>query len=227
MSARVCEWEGCEVEVTGRSRRCPEHQAEHRRNAQRERMQQIRTSAHADLCASTPVSPDDADREAAAVEALERADLPADLIERIKADPGAPFEYAAKLATMRREAPADWARVKAALKAAGVAIGDLERAMGAGDANGDGKPGKPVAPKDPEPWSEPVDGAALLDALVTRLEHYVSLPKGGAVAVAVWALYTWCFRAFSVSPYLMVTAPERESGKSRVTELLSWMVQRD
>ena len=68
---------------------------------------------------------------------------------------------------------------------------------------------------------------ALLDALVARLEHYVSLPKGGAVAVAVWALYTWCFRAFSVSPYLMVTAPERESGKSRVTELLSWMVQRD
>ena len=183
----------------------------------------MRTSAQADLCASTPVSPDDADREAKARAALERFEIPADLIERIKADPGAPFEHAAKLATMRREAPADWARVKAA----GVTLADLERAMGAGDANGDGKPGRPVEFEDPEPWPEPVDGAALLDALVTRLEHYVSLPKGGAVAVAVWALYTWCFRAFSVSPYLMVTAPERESGKSRVTELLSWMVQRE
>ena len=225
MSARVCEWDGCEVKVTGRSRRCPEHQAEYRREAQRERMRQMRTSAHADLCASTPVSPDDADREAAAVEALKRAGLDG-LLDRTKADPGAPFEHAEALAGMRSKTPADWARVKPALKAAGVTLGDLERAMGAGDANGDGKQGKPVTLEDPEPWLEPVDGAALLDALEARLEHYVSLPKGGAVAVAVWALYTWCFRAFSVSPYLMVTAPERESGKSRVTELLSWMVQR-
>lgn len=30
MTARVCERAGCEVEVSGRSTRCPEHQAEHR-----------------------------------------------------------------------------------------------------------------------------------------------------------------------------------------------------
>ena len=226
MSARVCEWVGCEVEVSGRSTRCPEHQKEHRRETQRERMRQMRTSAHADLCASTPVSPDDADREAKARAALERFEIPADLIERIKADPGAPFEHAAKLATMRREAPADWARVKAALKAAGVALADLERAMGAGDANGDGKPGRPVEFEDPEPWPEPVDGAALLDALVARLEHYSSLPKGGAVAVALWALYTWSFRTFPVSPNLMITAPERGSGKTQLTDLISWTVPR-
>lgn len=43
---------------------------------------------------------------------------------------------------MRREASADWARVKAALKAAGVTLADLERTMGPGDANGDGKQGR-------------------------------------------------------------------------------------
>ena len=71
-----------------------------------------------------------------------------------------------------------------------------------------------------------MDGAALLDSLVAILERYAALPAGGAPAVALWALYTWCFRAFAVSPYLMVTAPEREAGKSRVTEILSWMVAR-
>ncbi len=80
----------------------------------------MRTSAHAGLCASTPVSPDDADREAAAVEALKRAGLPEDLFQLIKADPGAPYEHAEALARMRSKTPADWARVKALLKKAGV-----------------------------------------------------------------------------------------------------------
>ena len=185
----------------------------------------MRTSAHADLCASAPVSPDDADREAAAVEALKRAGLDG-LLDRTKADPGAPFEHAEALAGMRSKTPADWARVKALLKAAGVTLGDLERAMGAGDANGDGKPGRPVEFEDSEPWDVPVEGAALLDALVALLERYVSLPKGGAVAVALWALYTWSFRAFPVSPNLMITAPERGSGKTQLTDLISWMVPR-
>ena len=174
---------------------------------------------------AVPVSPDEADREAAAGEALKRAQLPADLLQRTKADPGAPFEHAETFATMRDKSPADWARVKVALKAAGVTLGDLERAMGAG-ASGDGKAGQPVRWDDPEPWSERVDGVGLLDDIKRLVEHYASLPNGGAAAVALWALYTWTFESFSVCPNLLVTAPERESGKTRVTELLSWMVHR-
>ena len=184
MTARVCEWEGCEVEVTGWSTRCPAHQAEHRRNAQRERMRQMRTSAHADSCAFAPVSPDDAEREAAAVEALKRAGLDG-LLERTKADPGAPFERAEALAGMRREVPADWARVKALLKKAGVTLADLERAMGANDANGDGKQGRPVDWQDPEPWPEPVDGAALLSGIASFIQRYVSIAPALADTVAL------------------------------------------
>ena len=81
-------------------------------------------------------TPAEAKREgemlAKVAEALRRADLPGDLLERTKADPGAPFEHAAAFARMRDETPADWARMKAALRAAGVTIGDLERAMGSG-----------------------------------------------------------------------------------------------
>ena len=67
MTARVCEWEGCEVEVTGRSTRCPEHQKEHRRKTDSGRKQKTRsadtTGLSADkprphLSASTPVSKD-------------------------------------------------------------------------------------------------------------------------------------------------------------------------
>ena len=135
MTARVCERDGCEVEVTGRSTRCVasiKRSIVARRNATR--MRQTRTSAHAGLCASKTVSPDDADREAKVRTALERADdVPDDLLDLIKTDPGAPFEHAAALAKMRRETRADWARVKAALKEAKVSIGDLEQAMDAND----------------------------------------------------------------------------------------------
>lgn len=68
MSKRICERDGCEVEVSGRSKRCPEHQAEHRREKQRARESDRRrrsasapanahaapASAHADSCALAP-----------------------------------------------------------------------------------------------------------------------------------------------------------------------------
>ena len=44
-AARVCERDGCEVEVTGRSVRCPEHQAEHRRAAKRENARAARAAS--------------------------------------------------------------------------------------------------------------------------------------------------------------------------------------
>ena len=171
----------------------------------------------------------DTKREAKMLGALPRECR--ELVEKAVLDTGAPFEPSAVavLRKLRVDDLAAWQRTRTLLgEKAKVSVTALDAATApAGGANGDGKQGQPVKFEDPEPWPEPVDGAALLDTLAALLERYVSLPKGGAVAVAVWALYTWCFRAFSVSPYLMVTAPERESGKSRVTELLSRMVQRD
>ena len=48
MSKRICEWDGCEAPVTGRSKRSPEHQAEHRRECDRDRGRKRRRSASAD-----------------------------------------------------------------------------------------------------------------------------------------------------------------------------------
>ena len=153
-----------------------------------------------------------------------------ELVDKAVLDTGAPFEPSAvaMLKKLRGDDLAAWQRTRALLgEKAKVSVTALDAATApAGDANGDGKPGRPIEFEDPEPWPEPVDGAALLKALVTLLERYVSLPKGGAVAVALWVLYTWCFRAFPVSPNLMITAPERGSGKTQLTDLISWTVPR-
>ena len=160
----------------------------------------------------------------AAVDALRRNGLPEDLIKCTKTLPGTPFNHREAFAKLP---DADRANLRKAFKDfAGFPVGDFDRLTAAGDAGGDGKQGRRIEWEDPQPWPEPVDGAALLDELKALLEHYAVMPDGGAVAVVLWALYTWMFRAFATSPYLMVTAPEREAGKSRVMELLSWMVRR-
>ena len=176
---------------------------------------------------SGTLQPEQAQREAEV-----RAKLPDDvvtLLDAAQTDPGAPFEPSAvaMLRKLRAEDPANWQRARAMLKAIdGVTIGDLDRMTAPAGENGDRGQGRPVTWDDPEEWPEPVNGAELLDELKAKVEHYAVLPEGGAEAVTLWALYTWVFRAFATSPYLMVTAPEREAGKTRVTELLSWMVRR-
>ena len=152
-----------------------------------------------------------------------------ELVERAKTDAGAPFEtdMMAKLAELQRDKIAEWQRLCPRLKDAGVTIGKLERAIArSARKDGDGLQGQPLHWDEVEPCPDPVDGAALLDELVELIRKHASLPDGGAEAVALWALYAWCFRAFGVCPNLMITAPERESGKTCVTELLTWMVPR-
>ena len=166
----------------------------------------------------------------AAPDTRDSADWKAELIERTETDPGAPFEpdMLARLAGLQRESPADWQRLRANLKGSRILITDLDREMYrlSGGNDRDGLQGQSIEWPEVEPWPNPADGAALLDELAHLLRHYMSLPDGGAEAVALWTLYAWVFEAFGVCPNLMVTAPERESGKTRVTELLSWMVPR-
>lgn len=166
-------------------------------------------------------------------EAEVRAKLPGDvaaLLDATQTDPGAPFEPAAvvMLSKLRTEDPANWQRARSMLKAiGGVMIGALERMMAvAGGEDGEGKQGQAVEWHDPDLWPEPINGTEPLYALKAKIENYVDLPAGGAVTAALWSLFTWKSESFSVCPNLMVTAPERGSGKTQLTELLSWMVRR-
>jgi hypothetical protein len=77
-----------------------------------------------------------------------------------------------------------------------------------------------------EPWSEAVDGAQLLDELRELLSVYMVLPEHADVAIALWIFHTYVFELGDYTPYLLVTSPVRECGKSTLLELAYRLVYR-
>jgi Protein of unknown function (DUF3631)/Bifunctional DNA primase/polymerase, N-terminal len=73
------------------------------------------------------------------------------------------------------------------------------------------------------PWSEKVDGAALLDDLRQQFTRYVVLPAHADVALALWNLHTWVFECFDITPYLCITSPTKRCGKTVLMTLLYWL----
>ena len=75
---------------------------------------------------------------------------------------------------------------KAAAEALGLRASVLdqlvqaERARPGGDER-DGMQGRAILFPDPEPWPEPVDGAALLDEITATLERYVVMASRRAI----------------------------------------------
>lgn len=91
------------------------------------------------------------------------------------------------------------------------------------DANGSGQT---LGYTDPTPAEEPVDGADLLEELAATFRRYVVLPKGAPAALALWTLWSFCFREFTVAPILAITSPTKRCGKSTLLHLLEALVAR-
>lgn len=79
---------------------------------------------------------------------------------------------------------------------------------------------------DPDPWPDPVDGAALLDELRRTFERFVVLPKGASTALALSVVLTHAYDAFTVCPRVAITSPTKRCGKSTLLTLLSGLVPR-
>ncbi|WP_412519706.1 DUF3631 domain-containing protein [Actinomadura madurae] len=74
----------------------------------------------------------------------------------------------------------------------------------------------PAAPDD-----QPVDGAALLDSLRAALTRYVILPSPQAAdAVTLWIAATHAQPAWPHAPRLVIRAPEKRCGKSRLLDVV-------
>ncbi len=104
-----------------------------------------------------------------------------------------PIEY-----DRRREAAAD---------KLGVRITALDREVELrrprhDDAKGQGRA---LQLLDPEPWPEPVDGAALLNKIVATLHRFLALLKNGAEAMALWILHAHAHEAADIAPRLVFT----------------------
>ena len=79
---------------------------------------------------------------------------------------------------------------------------------------------------EPEPWPEPIDGAGLLENLVSIIENHVVLPPGGSLIVALWAILAHKFEDFYVCPRLAVNSATLGSGKTTLLKILSRLVPR-
>ena len=101
----------------------------------------------------------------------------------------------------------------------------VEAALGGGGKAVSGQ-GSPVEFETPEPWPEPVPGDALFDELRRFYAEHIVLPKGGAVALALWTVHTYTAAAADISPYLVLSSPTPRCGKTLVATIASNLVCR-
>jgi len=75
-----------------------------------------------------------------------------------------------------------------------------------------------------KPWHESVNGAALLDELAATARRFVIFQRQSeADAIALWLVSTYCCEKFNILPYLGVTAPAPECGKTTVMKILLYL----
>src|SRR5437588_10029978 len=68
------------------------------------------------------------------------------------------------------------------------------------------------------------DGDSLLEDIRAVFRHYVDMTDQQNLIVSLWAVHAHLIPVLQFTPYLSITSAERESGKSRVLDLLSYLV---
>jgi hypothetical protein len=70
------------------------------------------------------------------------------------------------------------------------------------------------------------DTGRMLDQFVDFVRRYVVLSEAQLVAASLWIAHTHAFEAADATPYLSITSAEKESGKTRLLEVLDLLVAR-
>lgn len=143
-------------------------------------------------------------------------------LAKLKDDPGALFEreVLALLRQVRKAEPARWARIRQQAKETKtVSVADLDKLtseQGASSTAADGEIFPEVTL-----WPEPVNGAALLDALASIIKRHVIADPATIHAAALWAALTWFIDVVDVAPIANITAPEKRCGKTVLLGVLA------
>src|SRR5205085_1572143 len=77
-----------------------------------------------------------------------------------------------------------------------------------------------------EPWTEAVDGAAVLDAIRDTVKRFAVVPVWTTETLALWILHTYAYELRDVSTYIGIESPERQCGKTTLLTILSEVVNR-
>jgi putative DNA primase/helicase len=119
---------------------------------------------------------------------------------------------------------------RAAAKRLDFRITALDRMVratrGGPTGNGRALQGHPIELSEPRPWENPVDGATLLNEIVSGIRRYVVLPEHAARACACWVLHTHLAEHFLVSPRLGISSPTKGCGKTTLLDVVSRLVLR-
>ena len=81
--------------------------------------------------------------------------------------------------------------------------------------------GQPFEIAEPDPWPEPVEGAALLYDLAATFRRFVALPEHGDAIAALWTLHTYTFAHGRIAPILAVVSPDKGCGKTTLRDTLA------
>jgi putative DNA primase/helicase len=78
----------------------------------------------------------------------------------------------------------------------------------------------------PEPWTDPVDGAELLDDIRSFLGRFIVADAPALDAVTLWIAFTYLLDAAETSPRLAILSPTKRCGKTRLIDLLKALTRR-
>jgi uncharacterized protein DUF3631 len=90
----------------------------------------------------------------------------------------------------------------------------------------DSSKGTPVTFDDPEPWPEVVNGAEVLDEVVSWIKRYVTASPSDVDTVALYAAFTHAYDLFDICPHLFLTSPTKRCGKTTLMRLIERLVPR-
>ena len=112
------------------------------------------------------------------------------------------------------------------LKPLGWRAAAVDAVLGSEPVEVTDRQGRRVMLDDGDPWSAPVDGAALLGELVETYARYIAELPPAAVAEALWTVHAHAHDATHISPLLAFTSATKRCGKSTALALVGAMVPR-
>jgi hypothetical protein len=80
-----------------------------------------------------------------------------------------------------------------------------------------------------DPWDEPVEGEPLFRGLHETIRRFVVVSTEQATTVTLWLVYSWLHeheRFATHSPILLVKSPEKDSGKTTLLGVVSFLARR-
>ena len=148
----------------------------------------------------------------------------AKVFESRASDMRAEIERLATLSLIEREQQRKTLAKRFGVRAS-VVDAALAGIVGTTDKTSGGK-GRPVAFRTVEPWAEPVNGAELFEGITAQIHKYVVLSRHGAAAVALWITQTYLMDVARIATRLLVSAPEKGCGKTRLVEVADRLVHK-